>query len=137
MTVVERLAGSFVVRDSSRAVLVGQPKVPCAWESFGFAKPTAIDAPDARRAELVRLADVPLPGPRLVFTRSFESVVAAIESRMLVARNGSASERLWTLVLDEDDPDEIDESREVDADWIVDMPDRAFALIRDNVLRCI
>jgi len=135
--VVERLAGSFLVRGEGRFELVGQPKMPCDWSSVGFEKPTGIDAPGARRAELVCLREPELPGPRLIFDRPFDVVANAIASRLVVARNGSASERLWSLVLDADDPDDLDASLVVDATWVIDMPERAFGLIRDNVLRCL
>lgn len=136
MIVVERLAGTFLVRGEGRFAIVGQPKSPCDWAAHGFERPVAIDAPGARRAELVCHAEPTLPGPRLRIGRSFDAALDALESKMLVARNGSASERLFTMVLDVDDPDDVEPDHEVDATWLVDIPERAFAVIRDSVLRC-
>lgn len=135
--VVERLAGSFLVRGAGRSVLVGQPKAPCDWPSRGFDRPAGIDDGAARRFELVGPGPDGPTGPRLRIERPLEAVVDALERRMLVARNGSASERLWTLVLDVDPDDDVDDAHVVDAAWLVDMPERAFAVIRDAVLRCV
>jgi hypothetical protein len=139
-TYVERLAGSFLVRSDTEFELVGQPKFPCDFASFGFARPLGIDEPNARRAVLVLTGEPQFRGPRLCFTHSVSDVASALERRLLVARNASASERLWAIALRVEDADAVDDVPEdnvIDADWVIEAPDTIWEIVRSQVLRCL
>jgi hypothetical protein len=59
---------------------------------------------------------------------------------MIIARNGSVSDRLWRLVLggdgDGDAYGDGDGGGVVDAGWLGEMPARVWGIVRDSVLRC-
>ncbi|MGH8582397.1 MAG: precorrin-3B C(17)-methyltransferase, partial [Gammaproteobacteria bacterium] len=57
--------------------------------------------------------------------------------RFLIERNGSVSDRLWRLVTGVDEEDEAPEAEELDAQWLVQVPDRIWEIVRDSVLRCL
>ncbi|MGH2652490.1 MAG: precorrin-3B C(17)-methyltransferase, partial [Actinomycetota bacterium] len=57
--------------------------------------------------------------------------------RFLIERNGSVSDRLWRLVIGADEEGEGPEEDEIDAQWLAEVPNRVWEIVRDTVLRCL
>ncbi len=101
---IGRWMGAIVVEVGGEQRLVGEPKEPCT-----FAPP------------------VPLSSPLEVDARPLDELAALVSARLVIARNGSVSERLWRLVT-HDGADR--------AQWLVDVPAHVWDVVRDAVLRC-
>jgi hypothetical protein len=116
MTRVGRWCGAVVVETAGAQVLVGNPKEPCA---VGELAPPWI---------LPLAAPVALSG--CVLLLDGENLPALLAERLVIARNGSVSERLWRLVTNRQ-PD-----GELPAQWLVDVPAQVWDVVRDSILRC-
>ncbi len=101
---IGRWMGAIVVEARGEQILVGNPKEPCT-----FAPP------------------VPLSSPLEVDDRDPHELVAIMTARLVIARNGSVSERLWRIVAHEN---------ATRAQWLVDVPAHVWEIVRDTVLRC-
>lgn len=99
--------------------LVGNPKEPCPLVTGELAPPY-----------VVRVANAPLEGPLLHIEGEAEAVAHLVAERMIIARNGSVSERLWRLVTSGA------EGAEIDARWLAEAPAHVWQIVRDAVLRC-
>lgn len=101
---IGRWMGAIVVESGGKQVLVGNPKEPCT-----FTPP------------------VPLSSPLEVDDRDALELAEIVTRRLVIARNGSVSERLWRLVTHE---------HATRAQWLVDVPDQVWEIVRNEVLRC-
>ena len=101
---VGRWMGAIVVESGGKQVLVGNPKEPCS-----FAPP------------------VPLSSPLEVDDRDALELAEIMTARLVIARNGSVSERLWRL---------ISHDGATRAQWLVDVPAAVWEIVREQVLRC-
>ena len=101
---IGRWMGAIVVESRGQQVLVGNPKEPCT-----FTPP------------------VPLSSPLEVDDRDALELAQILTQRLVIARNGSVSERLWRLVTHEN---------ATRAQWLVDVPAQVWEIVREQVLRC-
>jgi len=62
--------------------------------------------------------------------QSGEGAARVFAERFLIVRNASVSDRLWNLVVGEA------EESEVEATWLLNMPDAVWQVVRDTVLKC-
>jgi hypothetical protein len=135
MARVARLAGAIVAETDGAFYLIGHPKVPCDWAAGGIEPPGAIDA---RVTPFLRLraSSVELAAPRLVLSTEGEALAQLLARRLLIARTGSVSERLWRLCVGESDELAAQIPAEVDARWLTGVPDAIWDVVREAVLRC-
>jgi hypothetical protein len=73
--------------------------------------------------------------PCLTLALEREELAQLLGRQFLIERNGSVSDRLWRLVIGVDDEEEALEAEELDAQWLAEIPDRVWDLVRDTVLR--
>jgi hypothetical protein len=139
-TKVGRLAGALLVETAERGepawFLVGETKVPCDWAAAGFAPPPERDLRQVRYVRLEVTGAPALAGRTLALELAGEAAARTLADRLLVARNGSVSERLWRLILGvEDDENEAGGER-LDARWLGEVPARVWDVVKGAVLRC-
>lgn len=117
---IGRYAGSIVIDDGARQILVGNPKEPCA-------------VPDTLEAPFVRALDAPVPlsGCALVVEHADADALAKlISDKLVIQRNGSVSERLWRVITNQQ------ASGELAAQWLVEIPMHVWNIVRDTMLKC-
>ena len=137
MSRVGRLAGALLAETEGAWFLVGNLKRPCDFAAAGFEPPAALIDPLARPyVRLQRAGALAAPGPWLALPLEGDALARALAERMLIARNGSVSDRLWRLVLSADPDAETPSDGIVDARWLVETPAHVWAIVRDAVLKC-
>ncbi len=104
MARIGRWMGAIVVESGGAQRLVGEPKEPCT-----FTPP------------------VPLATPLALDDRDVDELAALVRARLVIARNGSVSERLWRIVVHDEATRAL---------WLVDVPAHVWEIVRDAVLRC-
>lgn len=114
---IGRYCGALVIERDGAQTLVGNPKEPCA------AVPETLEAPFVKPLP----EKVPLSGCILLVD---DIDPLALSSKLVIQRNGSVSERLWRLVTNQQS------SGELRAQWLADMPQQIWDIVRDTVLRC-
>ncbi len=117
---VGRYAGSIVIDDGARQILVGNPKEPCA-------------VTDTLEPPFVRALDerVALSGCVLAVEHGDADALARlISDKLVITRNGSVSERLWRVVTNQA------ASGELRAQWLVEIPPAVWNIVRDAMLKC-
>ena len=119
MVGVGRYKGAIVVEAGGAQWLVGNPKEPC------------VEVPDTLEAPFVRAL-----GTAVTVTPGFiiedgdgEALALELAAKLVIARNGSVSERLWRLVRGEGD-----EAPRLQ--WLIELPRPIWDIVRDTVLRC-
>ena len=139
MARIARLAGGLlaetVVGREAAWFLVGDTKVPCDFLAAGFEKPPERDVVRERYVRLVPRTAPSLTGTMLSVTLEGEALAQALGERLTVARNGSVSERLWALILGEDEI-EAPTGRLVPSAWLCEMPLPVWEVVREAVLKC-
>jgi hypothetical protein len=117
MARIGRWMGAIVVESGGACWLVGNPKEPCA------------EVPETLEPPYIRaLAQpVPLSSPLDVDDGDGETIARTLAARLVIQRNGSVSERLWRLVAADG---------AAPAQWLVDVPQTIWDIVRDTVLRC-
>lgn len=130
MARVGRLAGALLAESVGSYFLVGDLKQPCDFRAEGFEPPGTIPGAELPFVRLQPLRDVTLPAPRLVLDVEGEELARLLFDRLVIARNGSVSSRLWRLLVGPQEP------AEVDARWLGRMPAEVWNIVRDSVLRC-
>jgi hypothetical protein len=142
ITRIARLAGAIVVFTEVGGeiahYLVGNTKVPCDWAAAGFDRPKERDAKAHPYVRLAALGAIRIPPPYVHVATDGEAAARLLAERLLVARNGSVSERLWRLVTgetDEGEPAHLPDA--IDARWLTEIPEPVWAIVRDAVLRCL
>ena len=140
MARVGRISGALIVATelSGEAAwfLIGDTKVPCDWAAAGFQRPEERDVRVARYVRLVMTGAPTIAGPTLRLSTEGEAAAQLIADRLLVARNGAVSDRLWRLILGEDEEQTRDPRDEIDARWLSEMPAHVWDVVRDAVLKC-
>ncbi len=134
---VGRLAGALLAETDGRWFLVGNLKRPCDFAAAGFEPP--VQAPDALVRPYIPLArsgPVAVPGPWLTMPLHGEALPRLLAERLLIARTGAVSDRLWRLILSDDPDHEADPAAVIDAGWLAAMPAHVWQIVRDAVLRC-
>ena len=137
MARVGRLAGAILAETEGRYFLIGNTKEPCDFRAAGFAPPAEIDAVKQAYVSLAVADAVRIQAPSLTLRLEGEGLARLLARRFLIERNGSVSDRLWRLVTGVDEEDEAPEAEELDAQWLVEVPDRIWEIVRDSVLRCL
>lgn len=137
MARVGRLAGAILAESKGRYFLIGNTKEPCDFRSQGFEPPVAIDAQKQAYVALTVTGAARIGPPCLRLALEGEALARLLARRFLIERNGSVSDRLWRLVIGVDEEDEVPEAEEIDAQWLAQIPDRVWDLVRDTVLRCL
>ena len=129
MARVGRLAGAIVAETGGDHYLIGNPKQPCDWRAAGFEPPGELDARVRPAVRLVRCGAPLLAAPVLELDVEGETLARLLADRFVIARTGSVSERLWRLVTGEGDG-------ELAAQWLIEVPDPIWQIVRDTVLKC-
>jgi hypothetical protein len=137
MARVGRLAGAILAETEGRYFLIGNTKEPCDFRSEGFEPPAAIDAQKQAYVRLSVTGAVRIVPSWLTLDLEGEALARLLARRLLIERNGSVSDRLWRLVIGVDDEEEAPEAEEFDAQWLAEIPDRVWDLVRDTILRCM
>jgi len=139
MARVGRLAGALLLETQlggqSAWFLVGDTKVPCDWQSAGFEPPPDRDAVRERFIQLEVRAEPALTGTTLSVPTEGVEAARMIAERLTVHRNGSVSERLWALILGEDEIEEPS-GRTVPSAWLCETPAAVWNVVREAVLKC-
>lgn len=134
-----RLCGALlvetVVGGEAAWFLVGDTKVPCDWSAAGFGRPEERDVKQHRVVRLEVRGEPALTGTTVSVALEGEEAARSIAERLTIARNGSVSERLWRLVVGEEEV-ETPTGRRVPASWLCDMPLAVWDVVRDAVLKC-
>ena len=142
MATVSRLGGALLVETQERYFIVGEPKRPIDWEQAGFAIPSeTLDPPTSERIpwfELkpsnARSESAPLSSEiRMNFPLEGVPVLEALHEKLIIERNGSVSERLWNLLIENGTPTS---NRVLDARWLAEIPSPIWGVVRDSLLRC-
>lgn len=147
MALVSRLAGAVLVEDRERIFLVGDLKRPCDWKAAGFEPPEIVDPLEFRFLELFssegrqQLAGLERgPSHRspwleiLAHGECCEQLCDELFKRLLIERNGSVSERIWNLILDNLDEEE---KQPLLVDWVLTTPFGIWSILRESLLRCV
>lgn len=139
MARVGRLAGGLLlettVGNQAAWFLIGDTKVPCDWSASGFLPPPERDVIRERFVQLEVRGAATLTGTTLLVGLEGLEAAQAIGERLTVNRNGSVSERLWTLILGEDEIEEPT-GRIVPCAWLCEMPTAVWDVVRAAVLKC-
>ncbi len=137
MACVGRLAGAILAETEGRWFLIGNTKEPCDFRLAGFEPPAEIDAVKQAYIGLSVAGTARIDPPWLALDLEGEELARLLAQRFLIARNGSVSDRLWRLVLGADEEGEGPEADEIDAQWLAEVPDRVWEIVRDTILRCL
>jgi hypothetical protein len=149
MSRVARLAGALLAETEGEYFLVGNLKRPCDFASAGFEPPPreiaqpgdgGAPASGERYLRLRRSGPLAVPGPWLVLQLEGEALARLLGERLIIARTGSVSDRLWRLILGGDpegDPGGATAADlVVDSAWLASVPGPIWQIVRDTVLRC-
>jgi hypothetical protein len=137
MSRVGRLAGALLAETEGQCFLVGNLKRPCDFAAAGFEPPAvAIDALARPHVPLRRSGPLAVPGPWLTLPLEGEALAQLLAERLLIARTGSVSDRLWRLIVDPEGEDVVPADALIDAGWLATVPAHVWAIVRDSVLRC-
>jgi hypothetical protein len=123
MAQIARLAGALLAHSQGRYYLIGNT-----------ARSQAIDAIERPYIELKAVSPVPLEPTVISVNLEGSALLQLLAERMLIARDGSVSDRLWSLIIGESEQTP-DVPGELEADWFVHMPKRVWDAVRDAVLR--
>jgi hypothetical protein len=137
MARVGRLAGAILAETRGRFFLVGNTKEPCDFEAAGFEPPGVIDALERPYLVLTPRKPIEIAPPSLTLDLEGEPLAAMLAERLLIARNGSVSERLWRLLIDPSGQEEFSCDHPVEARWLAEVPAPIWNIVRDTVLRCL
>ncbi len=136
MARVGRLAGALLTETQGRFYLVGNTKVPCDWAEAGFEPPGDIDALARPFIRLTPRRHVDIATPYLLLAVEGDALPRLLVDRFLIQRTGSISERLWQLVRGQRDEDSDPVADVTPAQWLGEIPQPIWQIVRDTVLRC-
>lgn len=139
MARVGRLAGALLLETKLGGqpawFLVGDTKVPCDWPAAGFAPPPQRDVIRDRYVQLEVRGAPALTGTTLSIALEGVEAAREIGERLTVSRNGSVSERLWALILGDDEVEEPT-GRMIPCGWLCETPAAVWNVVREAVLKC-
>lgn len=135
MAIISRLGGAILAKTEDLYYLVGDLKEPIDFAKHGFTRPAEREVKEI--PFVVLEVSGPVQEPKAVLMMDLEGLPLAkkLASSFMIRRNGSISERLWTLV-EESSADAKDGTRIKDANWLAATPDDIWDIVRDSVLRC-
>lgn len=137
---ITRLAGAILLEGAGQFFLVGNTKEPCDWSHAGFVPPAAPTSGAAQVTALSPVRPVHIENPCLIFAwngDTAESLAQLLGNRLLIQRNASVSERLWRLVTGENQERDERFANELEASWLVRMPEAVWNIVRETVLKCL
>ncbi len=137
MARVGRLAGAILAETEGRWFLIGNTKEPCDFRLAGFQPPAEIDAVKQAAIGLSVAGAARIDPPYLMLDLEGAALAQLLAQRFLIERNGAVSDRLWRLVIGADEEGEGPEEEATDAQWLAEVPDRVWEIVRDAVLRCL
>jgi len=135
MSSIFRLAGAMIAQCGQRYYLVGDQKEPLDFPAHGFEPVPDRNVTQQNFVELQVSGPVISEGPLLEMNLSDEELAKKLSYFFLIRRNGSVSERLWDMVIQCSKPSLI-QAGHVDGQWLADMPEEVWDIVRDSVLRC-
>ncbi len=129
---VFRFAGAILAESHGEYYLVGELKEPCNFEDYGFEKPPESD-PDkpVRYKKLRMIGTVISDSEHLEMETQGEELAELLFRRFVIPRNHSVSDRLWRVVTVKA------ENGIADARWLEQIPDEAWQIVRENILKCL
>lgn len=132
---IGRLAGAILAECDGNYFLIGNTKEPCDWQQSGFVAPAEVDARKTPVLVLEPLgSSVSIGSPHLAVTlnpdQQAKDVAHIFANRFLIVRNASVSDRLWNLIV------EGSTDTEIEATWLLNMPESVWQVVRDTVLKC-
>jgi hypothetical protein len=136
MSRVGRLGGALLAETNGEFYLVGNTKVPVAYEEHGFEKPSLVDAMVNPYIALTKRGEPHVAPPFLTLDVEDEALASLLAERLLIERNASVSDRLWRLLLNPAAPQEEISGESVDVTWFGQMPKQVWDVVRDTVLKC-
>jgi hypothetical protein len=130
---VTRLAGAILAETNGEYYLVGQLKEPCDFSAHGFERLEESDpGHPVQYKKLKIIGDVVVDkGEYLEMETQGEDLARLLFKRLVILRNYSVSDRLWSVVTVEKNRD-----GKVDARWLEQMPDDVWEIVRENILKC-
>ena len=139
MARVGRLAGGLLLETKLARepvwFLVGDSKTPCDWQAAGFAAPRERDVVRERFVQLELVGAPSLTGTTLSIALEGVEAARVIGERLTVSRNGSVSERLWSLIVGEEEAEQPS-GQMIPCAWLCEMPTAVWDVVRDAVLKC-
>lgn len=133
MSKVRRLAGGAVAETNGEYYLIGEVKEPCNFSKLGFESPPESDEDNRlpyRKLDVI--STVILEDEHfLQMETEGKDLAKLLFKRFIITRNNSISNRLWNVVTCDQ------KEGPVDARWLEQMPDDAWDVIRDSILRCV
>lgn len=136
MARLTRLGGALLLESEGLFYLIGETKEPCDFPAAGFEAPAEREPGGATVRPLRGEAQARSGEPALLLPLEGEGCAALVARRLLIERNASVSERLWRLSFGLSEPDEEPQG-EIDAAWLVQLPEGVWRAVRDSVLRCV
>lgn len=133
MAKVGRFHGAVLAESRGTFYIVGDLKVPADYGAAGFADPGELRPLENRFVRLHATGSPAVHPPYFTCGLEGEALMQKLFHRLVIKRNGSVSERLWSLIFEAEE----NEGQEViGADWLVQMPDEIWEIIQNEVLRC-
>jgi hypothetical protein len=137
-----RYCGSIVLVGDAQAFVVGYPKIPGSFVEIGWENPAEIEAwtgffqPLCMAAQgTINVATEPLSRLRFAYDGELAALAEIVVQRLIIARNGSVSERLWNLCLAAK-VDRMAQGAPQDDTWLIAVPERIWQIVREDVLKC-
>lgn len=137
MAIVGRLAGAIILKTDRSLYMIGDRKEPLDWDAHGLvplADRDLVKQPSVRLE--LREAGLKLESPCLLIRDEAEDLLTEkLVERFIIFRNGSVSERLWSIVTESSERSRED-PQYIDANWLMETPADVWEIVRDSVLRC-
>ena len=131
MSRVGRMAGALLVESEGRVWLVGFPKEPCDFVAKGVLTPGPIGTWEGYSTRVEPCAALDFGREVLLLELEGQVLIETLVRRLLIARNGSVSERLWRLLWSS-----ASQQSPFPARFLTETPEVVWNVVRDAVLRC-
>ncbi|MBI4398969.1 MAG: precorrin-3B C(17)-methyltransferase [Candidatus Omnitrophica bacterium] len=133
MSKVTRLAGAILAQSDGQFYLVGELKEPCDFAAAGFKTPPESDPDHPVHFKLLEpVRPISIDGDYLEMEVEGEALAELLYKRFIIERNLSVSDRLWRVAAVKKN-----EAGITDARWLEQMPDAAWQVVRDSMLKCV
>lgn len=130
---VSRLSGAILAETEGNYYLIGDLKEPCDFEKAGFENPGEIAPLKEPFKRLTSKRPIELKLPVLEIDLEGEALAKLLSRSLTIARNGSVSERLWSLILD---AEENEDEETIQANWLATIPAEIWDVVRESILKC-
>lgn len=136
MARLTRLSGALLLASKGAFYLIGETKEPCDFLANGFQTPPELESGGVAFRALCGVGPKSHAEAALLLPLEGEACAKLLAQRLLIERNASVSERLWRLSFGLSEPDQEPEGQ-LDAAWLVEVPEVVWGAVRDSVLRCV